>query len=95
MQVLAPTRSDTQEKKRKEIQASDRGELTEMDPPTQSLQDLYIPRRTTPIIPIIPLLDLLVVRRRLNLDSLSDLGYNLFDIELQDPVVDIGGRVSG
>ena len=66
-----------------------------MDSPTQRLQHLYIPRRTTSIIPIIPVLDLLLARRRLDLDPLSDRGYNLLDVELQDPVIDIGGRMSG
>ena len=66
-----------------------------MDPPAQRLQHLYIPRRAASIIPIIPVLDLLLARRRLDLDTLSDLGNNLLDVELQDPVVDIGGRMSG
>ena len=64
-----------------------------MNPPTQRLQHLHISRRTTPIIPSIPLLDLWVARRRLDLDPLSDLGYNLLDIKLQDPVIDVGRRM--
>ena len=55
--------------------------LTEMNPPTQSLQDLDIPCRTAPVIPIIPgpLLSLLLA---LDLHALGDLGYDFLDVKL-------------
>lgn len=59
-----------------------------MNPPTQRLQDLDVPRRTTPVIPVIPapLLSLLL---SLDLHALRDLGDDLLDVKLQDPMVDV------
>jgi hypothetical protein len=68
-----------------------------MDPPTQSLQHLYIPRRAAPIIPIIPPvlpISIFISIPSLNSDALGDHRHDLLHIKIQDPVIDVRTRMS-
>jgi hypothetical protein len=86
---------DTQEKKRIETRSERPRRLTEMDPPTQSLQDLYIPRRAAPVIPIVPpVLPIAIAIPFLNPDALGDNRNDLLHIKIQDPMINVRTRMS-
>jgi hypothetical protein len=68
-----------------------------MDPPTQSLQDLYIPRRAAPVIPIIPPvlpISIFISIPSLHSHAISDHRHNLPNVKIQDPVIDVRTRMS-
>ena len=70
-----------------------------MDPPTQSLQHLYIPRRAAPVIPIVPpvlplCIPIFILISSLNPDALGNHRHNLPHIKIQDPMIDVRTRMS-